>query len=126
MKTTSVGSRSGRSSLPSWSVGLIGGGYADPVWVASELIEASDARVEVGFITFASRSNERPCAWPWARMSRRPSCDGRGMSTPRGALELLGPIITLVGRRNEESVWAGLRLLLESEGGDQAGADANG
>jgi nitronate monooxygenase len=33
--------------------GLIGGGYADPRWLAAELDAAGDARVGVGFITFA-------------------------------------------------------------------------
>ncbi len=33
--------------------GLIGGGYADPQWLAAELAAAGDARVGVGFITFA-------------------------------------------------------------------------
>lgn len=34
-------------------LGLIGGGYADPDWLAKELAAAGDARVGVGFITFA-------------------------------------------------------------------------
>ncbi|HQZ32806.1 MAG TPA: nitronate monooxygenase [Ilumatobacteraceae bacterium] len=34
-------------------LGLIGGGYADPQWLATELAAAGDARVGVGFITFA-------------------------------------------------------------------------
>lgn len=34
-------------------LGLIGGGYADPDWLVRELAEARDARVGVGFITFA-------------------------------------------------------------------------
>lgn len=33
--------------------GLIGGGYADPDWLERELAVAGDARVGVGFITFA-------------------------------------------------------------------------
>ncbi len=33
--------------------GIIGGGYADPQWLAAELVAAGDARVGVGFITFA-------------------------------------------------------------------------
>lgn len=38
--------------------GLIGGGYGDPEWLARELGAAGDARVGVGFITFAL--DERP------------------------------------------------------------------
>lgn len=34
-------------------LGLIGGGYADPDWLIRELAAAGDARVGVGFITFA-------------------------------------------------------------------------
>jgi len=34
-------------------LGLIGGGYADPDWLTRELAAAGDARVGVGFITFA-------------------------------------------------------------------------
>lgn len=34
-------------------LGLIGGGYADPDWLVREIAEAGDARVGVGFITFA-------------------------------------------------------------------------
>ncbi len=34
-------------------LGLIGGGYADPQWLTTELAAADDARVGVGFITFA-------------------------------------------------------------------------
>lgn len=33
--------------------GLIGGGYADPAWLEREIAVAGDARVGVGFITFA-------------------------------------------------------------------------
>jgi nitronate monooxygenase len=39
-------------------LGIIGGGYADPAWLAAELETAGDARVGVGFITFAL--DERP------------------------------------------------------------------
>lgn len=41
-------------------LGLIGGGYADPEWLATELAEAGDARVGVGFITFGL--DQRPDA----------------------------------------------------------------
>lgn len=34
-------------------LGLIGGGYADPVWLRHELELAGDARIGIGFITFA-------------------------------------------------------------------------
>ena len=40
--------------------GLIGAGYGDPAWLARELGVAGDARVGVGFITFALQ--ERPAA----------------------------------------------------------------
>lgn len=33
--------------------GMIGGGYADPHWLAAEIAEAGDARVGIGFVTFA-------------------------------------------------------------------------
>jgi nitronate monooxygenase len=39
-------------------LGLIGGGYADPGWLEPQLDAAGDARVGVGFITFAL--DERP------------------------------------------------------------------
>jgi nitronate monooxygenase len=39
-------------------LGMIGGGYADPAWLAVELGQAGGARVGVGFITFALA--ERP------------------------------------------------------------------
>jgi NAD(P)H-dependent flavin oxidoreductase YrpB (nitropropane dioxygenase family) len=39
-------------------LGLIGGGYADPSWLEPQLDAAGDARVGVGFITFAL--DERP------------------------------------------------------------------
>lgn len=42
------------------ALGLIGGGYADLDWLATELAAAGDARVGVGFITFAL--DERPDA----------------------------------------------------------------
>lgn len=45
---------------------------------------------------------------------------------PRGALKLLGPIVTVVGRRNETAIWADLKRLLESEGDNQAGASTSG
>lgn len=41
-------------------LGLIGGGYADPDWLATELAVADGARVGVGFITFAL--DDRPIA----------------------------------------------------------------
>jgi nitronate monooxygenase len=34
-------------------LGLIGGGYSDPEWVRTELDQAGDARVGIGFITWA-------------------------------------------------------------------------
>ncbi len=34
-------------------LGLIGGGYADPEWVVTEFDQAGDARVGIGFITWA-------------------------------------------------------------------------
>ena len=41
-------------------LGLIGGGYADPDWLTTELAAAGDACVGVGFITFAL--DQRPGA----------------------------------------------------------------
>jgi len=45
---------------------------------------------------------------------------------PRGALKLLGPIVTVIGRRNEKAIWADLKRLLESEGDDPAGSTPRG
>lgn len=41
-------------------LGLVGGGYGDPAWLAAEIEAAKGARVGVGFITFAL--DERPAA----------------------------------------------------------------
>jgi uncharacterized protein YndB with AHSA1/START domain len=35
--------------------------------------------------------------------------------TPRGPLRLLGPLVTMMGRRQEERIWTSLKKLLESE-----------
>ena len=34
---------------------------------------------------------------------------------PRGALRLLGPIVTLLGHRNERAIWTGLKAFLETD-----------
>ena len=54
----SAGGRLAAAVSRAGGFGLIGGGYADPTWLATELTEAGDARVGVGFITFALA--ERP------------------------------------------------------------------
>jgi nitronate monooxygenase len=51
--------------------GLIGGGYADPRWLASELDAAGGARVGVGFITFAL--DRRPRTLDLALEARPPA-----------------------------------------------------
>jgi len=56
----SAGGRLAAAVSEAGGLGLIGGGYADPAWLAAELTEAGDARVGVGFITFALA--ERPDA----------------------------------------------------------------
>jgi hypothetical protein len=33
---------------------------------------------------------------------------------PHGCMRLLGPLVTRLGRRNEERIWAGLKKLLET------------
>ena len=38
-------------------LGLIGGGYGDPVWLEEQVDAASDARVGVGFITWSRRKS---------------------------------------------------------------------
>ena len=52
-------------------LGLIGGGYGDPEWLATELDIAGDARVGIGFITFAL--DERPRALRIAIDARPPA-----------------------------------------------------
>jgi nitronate monooxygenase len=52
-------------------LGLVGGGYADPEWLARELDVAGDARVGVGFITFAL--DRRPAALRLALEARPPA-----------------------------------------------------
>jgi nitronate monooxygenase len=54
----SAGGRLAAAVSGAGGFGLIGGGYANPAWLAMELAEAGDARVGVGFITFALA--ERP------------------------------------------------------------------
>jgi nitronate monooxygenase len=51
--------------------GLIGAGYGDPAWLARELGLAGDARVGVGFITFALQ--ERPAALDLALAAGAPA-----------------------------------------------------
>lgn len=54
----SAGGRLAAAVSDAGGMGLIGGGYARPEWLERELAEAGDARVGVGFITFAL--DERP------------------------------------------------------------------
>ena len=35
---------------------------------------------------------------------------------PRGALKLMAPIVGVIGRRQEQSIWGNLKRLLESGG----------
>lgn len=49
----SAGGRLAAAVSRAGGLGLIGGGYADPGWLESQLDAAGDARVGVGFITFA-------------------------------------------------------------------------
>ncbi|HEX6760514.1 MAG TPA: SRPBCC family protein [Propionibacteriaceae bacterium] len=37
--------------------------------------------------------------------------------SPRGALRLLGPLVARLGRRQEQTIWTGLKAQLESGGG---------
>lgn len=41
---------------------------------------------------------------------------------PKGALKLMGPIVAIVGRRNEKAIWTSLKNLLESGAAGAAGA----
>lgn len=54
----SAGGRLAAAVSRAGGLGLIGGGYADPGWLEPQLEAAGDARVGVGFITFAL--DERP------------------------------------------------------------------
>lgn len=54
----SAGGRLAAAVSNAGGLGLIGGGYAWPEWLERELVEAGDARVGIGFITFAL--DERP------------------------------------------------------------------
>lgn len=54
----SAGGRLAAAVSRAGALGLIGGGYADPDWLAAELANSDGARVGVGFITFALE--ERP------------------------------------------------------------------
>lgn len=54
----SAGGRLAAAVSRAGGFGLIGGGYCDSTWLGTELTEAGDARVGVGFITFALA--ERP------------------------------------------------------------------
>lgn len=56
----SAGGRLAAAVSRAGGLGLIGGGYADPDWLRTELAAAEGARVGVGFITFALE--ERPVA----------------------------------------------------------------
>jgi len=39
---------------------------------------------------------------------------------PHGILKLMGPMITLMGRRQEQKIWAGLKHLVEGQGNSGA------
>jgi nitronate monooxygenase len=48
-----AGGRLARAVSGAGGLGLVGGGYADPAWLERELAEAGDARIGVGFISWA-------------------------------------------------------------------------
>ena len=54
----SAGGRLAAAVSNAGALGMVGGGYADPVWLERELQLVGDARVGIGFVTFAL--DERP------------------------------------------------------------------
>ncbi len=61
-------------------LGMVGGGYADPVWVQRELEAVGDVPVGIGFITFALA--ERPEAL-WVALEARPVAVQLAFGDPR-------------------------------------------
>ena len=56
----SAGGRLAAAVSDAGGLGLIGGGYADPHWLETEIHNAGNARVGVGFITFALDTQPLP------------------------------------------------------------------
>jgi uncharacterized protein YndB with AHSA1/START domain len=63
-----------------------------------------DSAVVDGSLTFAPAGAGTRMSWDW---------DLR----PRGTVRLLGPLVAVVGRRQEARIWAGLKRHLEAVGG---------
>ena len=61
-----------------------------------------------GALSFEPTGNGTCMRWSW-------------YLEPRGALKLMGPIVAVVGRRNEKAIWASLKELLEAGPRDQEG-----
>jgi hypothetical protein len=62
-----------------------------------------------GAITFSPHPHGTRMRWSWE-------------VTPRGALKLLVPIITLAGRRQERRIWTGLKQQLETAAASRPGS----
>jgi len=61
-----------------------------------------------GTLTFEPAGNGTLMRWSWDL-------------EPKGALKLLGRIVTWVGRRNERAIWTSMKDFLEARSADQAG-----
>ncbi len=83
-------------------LGLVGGGYADPVWLERELDDVGDAHVGVGFISFALAA--RPAALTIA-LERRPVAIQLSFGDPAPFVDAIkaagAKVICQVTRRDE-------------------------
>lgn len=104
-------------------LGLIGGGYADPEWVAAEFDRAGDARVGIGFITWALEAH--PAVLD-AVLQRKPAAIMLSFGDPRslGArVHAAGvPLICQVDNRADAllAVEAGADIVV-AQGGEAGG-----
>ena len=76
-------------------------GYERPRRLAS--VTRSSMMETEGALTFESAPGGTRMRWSWE-------------VRPRGALRLMAPLVGVIGRRQEQSIWGNLKRLLESGG----------
>jgi nitronate monooxygenase len=89
----SAGGRLAAAVSRAGGLGLIGGGYADPGWLEPQLDAAGDARVGVGFITFAL--DERPDTLALA-LERAPVAVQLSFGDPGPYADRIPPVALLI------------------------------
>ena len=67
--------------------------------VSSTSLSTMDIR---GTLTFEPVGQDTRMRWSWD-------------IEPKGALKFMGPVVTLMGRRNEKAIWASLKAYLEAD-----------